>query len=99
MHPHCFPTPATDSPHYIIGIAMGSGIFGLFMLCEGFFILRDDIPPYWIGAYYAAFHTCVATVLKVEVAALTLLVARCWATGPSPAALLHTHADIISRIA
>ncbi len=27
------------------------------MLCEGFFILRDDIPPWFIGAYYAAFHT------------------------------------------
>lgn len=53
-------------PHYIIGIALGSGIFGLFMLCEGFFILRDDIPDYWIGAYYAAFHTYVQACLEAR---------------------------------
>lgn len=44
-------------PHYIIGIALGAGIFGMFMLCEGFMVPRDTIPDYWIWAYYLAFHT------------------------------------------
>ena len=44
-------------PHYIIGIALGAGVYGMFMLSEGFFILRDDIPKYWIWSYYIAFHT------------------------------------------
>jgi ABC-type multidrug transport system ATPase subunit len=44
-------------PHYIIGIALGAGIFGMFMLCEGFMVPRDTIPDYWIWGYYLAFHT------------------------------------------
>merc|ERR1712137_712933 len=44
-------------PHYIIGIALGAGIFGMFMLCEGFMVPRDSIPGYWIWGYYLAFHT------------------------------------------
>uniref|UniRef100_K3WC79 ABC transporter domain-containing protein n=1 Tax=Globisporangium ultimum (strain ATCC 200006 / CBS 805.95 / DAOM BR144) TaxID=431595 RepID=K3WC79_GLOUD len=44
-------------PHYIIGIALGAGIFGMFMLCEGFMVPRDAIPDYWIWGYYLAFHT------------------------------------------
>jgi ABC-type multidrug transport system permease subunit len=44
-------------PIYIIGMALGAGIFGLFMLAEGFFVLKDNIPDYWIWAYYIAFHT------------------------------------------
>ncbi|KAJ0389171.1 hypothetical protein P43SY_010388 [Pythium insidiosum] len=44
-------------PHYIIGIALGAGIFGMFMLCEGFMVPRDSIPDYWIWGYYIAFHS------------------------------------------
>lgn len=44
-------------PHYIIGIALGAGIYGMFMLCEGFMVPRDTIPGYWIWAYYIAFHS------------------------------------------
>ncbi|KAE9024798.1 hypothetical protein PR002_g11360 [Phytophthora rubi] len=44
-------------PHYIIGIALGAGIYGMFMLCEGFMVPKGTIPDYWIWAYYIAFHT------------------------------------------
>jgi len=44
-------------PHYIIGIALGAGAFGFFMLCEGFFIVRTDIPPWFIWGYYIGFHS------------------------------------------
>ncbi|GAB9474668.1 Abc transporter-like protein [Globisporangium polare] len=44
-------------PHYIIGIALGAGLFGMFMLCEGFMVPRASIPDYWIWGYYLAFHT------------------------------------------
>jgi ABC-type multidrug transport system ATPase subunit len=46
-------------PHYIIGIALAAGLFGFFMLCQGFFIVKDDIPPYLIWGYYIAPHTYI----------------------------------------
>jgi hypothetical protein len=44
-------------PHYIIGMAFGAGLFGMFMLCEGFMVKPQDIPDGWIWGYYMAFHT------------------------------------------
>lgn len=44
-------------PHYIIGMALGAGVFGMFMLMEGFFVQPADIKPWWIWAYYIGFHT------------------------------------------
>jgi len=44
-------------PHYIIGMAFGAGLFGMFMLCEGFMVKPQDIPDGWIWGYYLAFHT------------------------------------------
>jgi len=44
-------------PHYIIGMALIAGLYGMFMLCEGFLIIRDDIRGYYIWIYYIGFHT------------------------------------------
>ena len=44
-------------PHFIIGIALGAGLFGFNMLCEGFFRVKSDIPDYLIWGYYQGFHT------------------------------------------
>ena len=44
-------------PHYIIGIALGAAVYGFFMLCEGFLIVKNDIPDWFIWGHYIAFHT------------------------------------------
>jgi len=44
-------------PHYIIGMALVAGLYGVFMLCQGFLIPKSDIPGYFIWIYYIAFHT------------------------------------------
>lgn len=48
---------AAAVPHYIIGIALAAGVYGFFMLCEGYFKIKSDIPPYLIWGYYIGFHT------------------------------------------
>ncbi|KAE8984499.1 hypothetical protein PR003_g19557 [Phytophthora rubi] len=35
-------------PRHIVGIALGAGLFGMLMMCEGFMVPRDMIPDYWI---------------------------------------------------
>ena len=46
----------------------------MFMLCEGFFILKDDIPGWWIGGYYAAFHTYVRDPSRLHDEVVSVLV-------------------------
>ncbi len=46
-------------PYYIIGMALGAGTFGLFMLCCGFFVLPSNIPTWFIWGYFGGFHTYV----------------------------------------
>jgi len=46
-------------PHFIIGIAFAAGAYGFFMLCNGFFQLKPDIPDWFIWIYYMGFHTYV----------------------------------------
>lgn len=53
----CMHVLAAAVPHYIVGIALGAGVFGMFMLCEGFLVPRPAMPPYWRWAYYVAFHS------------------------------------------
>ena len=48
---------ASTMPHFIIGIALAAGIFGFFMLCEGFFIVKSEIPSWFVWGYHVAFHT------------------------------------------
>ncbi|KAL6050551.1 ABC transporter domain-containing protein [Balamuthia mandrillaris] len=43
-------------PNFIMGIAFGAGLFGMFMLCCGFFVRATNIPPWWIWAHYISFH-------------------------------------------
>lgn len=44
-------------PHYIIGITLAAGLYGLFMVCEGVMVPKKAIPDYWIWVYYMAFHS------------------------------------------
>jgi len=43
--------------HYIVGIALLAEIYGIFMICEGFMIVKSKIPGYFIWLHYLAFHT------------------------------------------
>jgi ABC-type multidrug transport system ATPase subunit len=43
--------------HYIIGMASIAGIYGMFMLCQGFLVVKNNIPPWFIWGYFIAFHT------------------------------------------
>lgn len=44
------------APSFIFGIAMGAGAFGGFMLVCGFFLLKKNIPPWWIWLHYLSFE-------------------------------------------
>lgn len=44
-------------PHFIIGVAMLAGLFGFFMLYQGFMIIPSDFPKWLSWLYYCAFHT------------------------------------------
>lgn len=44
-------------PIYIVGMALGAGLFGMFMLTQGFFVLPENLPGYWIWGYYIGMHT------------------------------------------
>jgi hypothetical protein len=44
-------------PHFVIGIALLAGMYGFFMLFQGFMLVPSDFPN-WLGwLYYVAFHT------------------------------------------
>eukprot|EP00727_Mastigamoeba_balamuthi_P013719 m51a1_g8970 hypothetical protein (562) ;mRNA; r:18665-20350 len=43
-------------PNFIVGIAVGAGLFGMFMLVCGFFLRADNIPGWWIWMHYIVFH-------------------------------------------
>merc|ERR1712146_388608 len=44
-------------PFYIIGMALGAGLYGMFMLTEGFFVPRENMPVYWLWSHYIGLHT------------------------------------------
>jgi len=44
-------------PYYIIAMAFGAGIYGMFMLGQGALVLPGNIPDWWIWNYYIAFHS------------------------------------------
>eukprot|EP00127_Corallochytrium_limacisporum_P000732 Clim_evm18s25 gene=Clim_evmTU18s25 len=47
------------APFALLGIAIAAMIFGFFMLMSGFFIVKSDIPDYWIWGYYISFHNYI----------------------------------------
>uniref|UniRef100_A0A6T6I738 ABC-2 type transporter transmembrane domain-containing protein n=1 Tax=Craspedostauros australis TaxID=1486917 RepID=A0A6T6I738_9STRA len=44
-------------PHFIIGMALLAGLFGFFMLFQGFMITPSDFPNWLEWTHYIAFHT------------------------------------------
>jgi len=44
-------------PHFIIGIALVAGIYGMFMLLQGFMIVPSEFPKWLAWSYNIAFHT------------------------------------------
>lgn len=43
-------------PYYLIGIAIAAAMFGVFMVLNGYFIKKSNIPRGWIWMHYLAFH-------------------------------------------
>ena len=44
-------------PHFVIGMALVAGMYGFFMLFQGFMLVPSEFPN-WLGwLYYVAFHT------------------------------------------
>jgi hypothetical protein len=44
-------------PHFIIGMALLSGVFGFFMLFQGFMLVPSEFPNWLRWVYNVAFHT------------------------------------------
>lgn len=44
-------------PHFIIGMALVAGFFGLFMLLQGFMLVPSEFPSWLRWTYNIAFHT------------------------------------------
>merc|ERR1712176_395096 len=38
-------------------MVLGSGFYGMYMMCCGYFLLFENLPIYWRWAYYLGFHT------------------------------------------
>lgn len=43
-------------PHYIVGMALTAGMYGFWMLVEGFFVQESDIGWWWRWGHYWALH-------------------------------------------
>ena len=44
-------------PHFVIGMAIIAGLYGFFMLFQGFMLVPSDFPDWLSWTYYIAFHT------------------------------------------
>ncbi|RLN47221.1 hypothetical protein BBJ28_00024223 [Nothophytophthora sp. Chile5] len=44
-------------PHFIVGMGLGAGIYGMFILCMGLFVPRPAIPSYWLWGHYLGFFS------------------------------------------
>jgi len=44
-------------PHFVIGMALVAGLFGFFMLFQGFMLVPSDFPNWLRWTYNVAFHT------------------------------------------
>jgi hypothetical protein len=42
--------------HYIVGIAVGAGTFGMFMVVQGFFQIHSEMPHFFYELSYLSFH-------------------------------------------
>jgi ABC-type multidrug transport system permease subunit len=45
------------TPHFVIGMALIAGMFGFFMLFQGFMLVPSDFPNWLRWTYNVAFHT------------------------------------------